>query len=42
MQNTATKMYEKNSLVFYQDIKHKWGGKAYVECCTRHEMNAID
>jgi hypothetical protein len=38
-QNTymASKMSEKNSIVFYQDMKYGWGRDKSIECCTRQE-----
>jgi hypothetical protein len=38
-QNTCrvSKISEKNSVVFYQDMKHSWGRDKYIECCTRRK-----
>jgi len=42
-QNTcrASKMSEKNSIVFYQDMKRGWGRDKYIECCTRQGKNGV-
>jgi hypothetical protein len=42
-QNTcrASKMSEKNSIVFYQDMKHIWGRDKYIERCNRKKKNGI-
>jgi hypothetical protein len=32
-------MSEKRSLVYYQEMKHKWGREEYNELCSRNERN---
>jgi hypothetical protein len=32
-------MSEKMSLVFYQEMKHKWGREEYIELDSRNERN---
>jgi hypothetical protein len=32
---------EKRSLVFYQEMKQKWGKEEYIKLCSRHERNGL-
>jgi hypothetical protein len=32
-------MSEKTSLLFYQEMKQKWGREEYIELCSRNESN---
>jgi hypothetical protein len=34
-------MSEKMSLVFYQEMKQKWGREQYIELCSRNERNGL-
>jgi hypothetical protein len=34
-------MSEKMSLVFYQEMKQKWGREEYIELCSRNERNGL-
>jgi hypothetical protein len=38
-QNLSSIVSEKLSLVFYQEMKHKWGREEYIELCSRNERN---
>jgi hypothetical protein len=32
---------KKRSLVFYQEMKQKWGREEYIELCSRNEGNGL-
>jgi hypothetical protein len=34
-------MSEKILLVFYQEMKHKWGREEYIDCCNRNERRGM-
>jgi hypothetical protein len=40
-QNLSSIMSEKMSLVFYQEMKQKWGREDYIELCSRNERNGL-
>jgi hypothetical protein len=40
-QNLFSKMSEKISLVFYQEMKHKWGREECIKYCSRNERNGL-
>jgi hypothetical protein len=36
-QNLFSRLSEKISLVFYQEMKQEWGREEYIDCCNRNE-----
>jgi hypothetical protein len=40
-QNLSSIMSEKMSLVFYQEMKQKWGREEYIELYSRYERNGL-
>jgi hypothetical protein len=40
-QNLSSIMSEKVSLVFYQEMKQKWGTEQNIELCSRNERNGL-
>jgi hypothetical protein len=40
-QNLFSIMFENMSLVFYQEMKQKWGREEYIEFCSRNERNGL-
>jgi hypothetical protein len=36
-QNLFLRLYEKISLVFYQEMKQKWGREYFIDCCNSNE-----
>jgi hypothetical protein len=40
-QNLFSIMSEKRSLVFYQEMKQKWGREEYIKLCSRNERNGL-
>jgi hypothetical protein len=35
--NLFSRLSEKISLVFYQEMKQEWGREEYIDCCNRNE-----
>jgi hypothetical protein len=40
-QNLSSITSEKMSLVFYQEMKQKWGWGEYIELCSRNDRNGL-
>jgi hypothetical protein len=40
-QNLFLRLSEKISLVFYQEMKQKWGREEYIDCCNRNERRGL-
>jgi hypothetical protein len=40
-QNLSLIISEKISLVFYQEMKQKWGREEYIEFCSRNERHGL-
>jgi hypothetical protein len=40
-QNLSLIMSEKMSLVFYQEMKQKWGREEYIDLCSRNKRNGL-
>jgi hypothetical protein len=40
-QNLFLRLYEKISLVFYQEMKQEWGREEYIDCCNRNDRRGM-
>jgi hypothetical protein len=40
-QNLFSRLSEKISLVFYQEMKQEWGREEYIDCCNRYERRCM-
>jgi hypothetical protein len=40
-QNLFSRLSEKISLVFYQEMKQEWGREEYIDCCNRNDRRGM-